>query len=234
MLLPLGMLGVIYLVKYKDIKKALLSSLFLSALFLSHLMIFIIFAFSIAILLPYLYLSYIRNLPLKSFAKNILIFLISFISLTAFWMIPFLLQMKYYNNFYFYKEPPTFQFHSVSIENLFNIYDKYYAGILFILGLVGYILFFMRKDDEADLRILSMNCLLVISLSVFLALGYYNPIKGLYYLPIIGNIHPERWIDGANFYSLIGFALLMSTIENSKVRKNAKALLKSFFQLSEL
>jgi len=225
MLLPLGMLGVIYLVKYKDIKKVLLSSLFLSALFLSHLMIFIIFALSIIILLPYLYLNYIKNLSLKNFVKNILIFSASFILLTAFWTIPFLLQMKYYNTFYFYKEPPTFQFYSVSIENLFDISNKYYVGILFILGLLGHMLFLLRKDIKVDLKIFSINSLLIISLFVFLALGYYNPIRGLYYLPIIANIHPERWIDGANFYSLIGFALLISTIEDSKVQKDVKALL---------
>lgn len=225
MLLPLGMLGVIYLVKYKDIKKVLLSSIFLSALFLSHLMIFIIFAFSIVILFPYLYISYIRNLSLKNFAKNILVFSASFISLTAFWTIPFLLQMKYYNTFYFYKEPPTFQFHSVYIENLFDISNKYYVGILFILGLLGYILFLLRKDIKTDLKIFSINSLLIIFFFVFLALGYYNPIRELYYLPIIANIHPERWIDGANFYSLIGFALLISSIEEIKVQKNVKALL---------
>jgi len=225
MLLPLGILGIIYLVKYKDIKKILLSSIFLSALFLSHLMIFIIFAVSIVILFPYLYIGYIRNLSLKNFAKNILIFLISFISLTAFWIIPFLLQIKYYNTFYFYKEPPTFQFHSVSIENLLDINNKYYTRILFIFGLIGYILFFLRKDTKAELKILSVNYLLVIFFFIFLALGYYNPIRELYYLPIIANIHPERWIDGANFYSLIGFAILISTIEESKVPRNVKALL---------
>ncbi|EEB73154.1 6-pyruvoyl-tetrahydropterin synthase-related protein [Thermococcus sp. AM4] len=218
-LAPLLLLAVLYVWR-GDRPKALIGGVFLASVLLSHHTLVVTFGLMLVPLIPYL-LSIERPSSMKVL-RNSSIAGVTALALSAFWIIPFLLER---GQAHFLKEN--------SIEYLFRLQSaklsavllpgegwSFYQGTILYLGVIGALLTLPRPKEK---RLLGAGVLVGILASIALSLGYYGPFPELNRLPLLNMVPPYRWLDPLEFFSALGFALLLERIYmNPPERMKAK------------
>lgn len=205
-LAPLLVLGFIYIFR-GDRRKALTAGVLISLVLLTHHTLAVSFGLVLLFLLPYLretkreWRTPIQNL----FIAGIVAFLIS-----AFWVLPFILEK---GNAHFLKENAIdylFKFQSARLGEILLSTGpwSFYQGTLMYLGIFGALMTIKRK------KTLSIAVLAGVFTSLLLSLGYYGPTPWLNRLPILDLIPPYRWLGTVEFLAAIGFAMLLEFVLN--------------------
>jgi hypothetical protein len=162
-----------------------------------------------AFLIPYLLLSG-RN-RLRRITINSLIVAVVAGSVSAYWFVPFSLELGWAH---FLKENAIeylFRFFSVKPQDFLMHTSawSYYQGIAFYAGLVGLVLLFRKRRDRAVLSACSLLSALIL---ILLSFGYYGPAPYLNTLPVLDRIPPYRFLDAIPIISSIGVASLATIL----------------------
>lgn len=205
LLAPLFMLALIYVFEGGRWKPVLAGILFATIL-LTHHTVAATLALSMIVVTPFLWIR-VGGRP-RRLLEGVAVSAIVAVLVSAFWLIPFIVD---HGNAYFLEENKIdylFKFQSSRIEDILLPGGawSFYQGLILYLGLMGALAYY-RRD-----RLLSATILIGILVPLILSLGYYGPTPWLNKLPILDLIPPYRWLDAVELFSSIGFAMLSSQI----------------------
>ncbi|KUJ99684.1 MAG: hypothetical protein XD43_0648 [Thermococcales archaeon 44_46] len=241
-LAPLLILALLHITR-RDWRYSVLSGLFLATVGLAHHTLFVSFGLIVLFLVPYVWIT--RKMGVRDIALNTLIAGITALSISSFWVLPFLLERS---NAHFLKENSIeylFKFQSVKLGDLLFPTSpwSFYQGIAFYLGLIGVAVLLKRREEE---KALGAGLLGASLMAILLSLGYYGPVPFLNRLPLLDMIPPYRWLDGLSLVGALGIGALFETLfeiipqkigSSSERRKAVVGLLLAFlivFSLSDV
>lgn len=218
-LAPLLLLALLFVWRGKG-SKALLAGIFTALVILTHHTLVVTFGLLVLLFVPYLLAE--RPEPRKLLI-NLSIAGGTALLLSAFWVIPFLLER---GQAHFLNENSIdylFKFYSARLKDiLFPGYGwSLYQGLLLYLGIVGAVLALRSREK----RLLGAGVLAGIVLSIVLALGYYGPFQALNRLPLLDMIPPVRWLDPMELFAAVGFALLLEAVLEMNLKGTARKAL---------
>ncbi len=198
---PLFILAFIYITR-KNWRYAVLSGLFLAAVGLAHHTLFVSFGLTVLFLIPYLWIT--RGMGVRGIAINTFIAGATALSVSSFWVLPFLLER---GNAHFLRENSIeylFKFYSVRLGDSLSHTSpwSFYQGIAFYVGIIGVVALLARREKPE--KALGAGLLGASLTAILLSLGYYGPAPFLNRLPLLDMIPPYRWLDGLSLAGAIG------------------------------
>ncbi|MDV3103956.1 6-pyruvoyl-tetrahydropterin synthase-related protein [Thermococcus waiotapuensis] len=236
---PLFLLALLYITR-RNWRYAVLSGLFLAVVGLAHHTLFVSFGLMVSFLLPYVWIT--RRNGVRDIALNLAIASITALSISSFWVLPFLLEK---GNAHFLKENSIeylFKFQSVRLEDLlFHTYSwSFYQGLAFYIGIAGIVILLAKKEKPQ--RLLGAGLLGASLVAILLSLGYYGPMAFLNRLPLLDMIPPYRWLDSLSLAGAIGVGALFEVLSgfipqnigNSAKRKAVAGILLAFLVVLSL
>ncbi|ALV63707.1 6-pyruvoyl-tetrahydropterin synthase related domain / conserved membrane protein [Thermococcus sp. 2319x1] len=213
---PLFLLAFLYVTR-RNWKYSILSGLFLAIVGLTHHTLFVSFGLPALFMIPYLWITRkenIRGIAIKTAIASTVAF-----SISAFWVVPFLLEK---NNAHFLNENSIeylFKFQSVKLEDfLFPTSPwSFYQGVAFYLGIAGVVLLLLKREKPE--KALGAGLLGASLTALLLSLGYYGPTPFLNRLPLLNMIPPYRWLDSLSLVGAIGMGVLFEVLGESLSQK---------------